>query len=82
MCNSITIHNHLNPVKMKLAKFIIRFDEKEKGVHLEGDRYSYYISASNGVVMTTPFKDKATVLTEGDEVTILPSQKYKLIIVK
>jgi len=36
----------------------------------EGDKYEYFVSCKNGIEVTTPFKDKATVIIEGSEVQV------------
>ena len=47
-------------------KIILRRETKDT----EGDKYHYFVSCGS-VEVTTPFKDKATVLIEGQELKVL-----------
>ena len=52
---------------MNLRKIILR----RKNEDTEGDKYEYFLSCKNGIEMVTPFKDKATILNEGEELKVV-----------
>lgn len=54
---------------------------KRKTNDSESDKYQYFISCINGVELVTPFKDKATVLNEGEEIKVL-SNDWRPVLVR
>lgn len=52
---------------MKPRKIILRRLNEDT----EGDKYEYFLSCKKGIEMVTPFKDKATILNEGEELEVV-----------
>jgi hypothetical protein len=51
-----------------MKKIILR----RKNDDTEGDKYKYFVSCSDdGIEITTPFKDNATILHEGDPIKVV-----------
>jgi hypothetical protein len=42
-----------------MKKYIL----KRRNDDSEGDKWQYWVSCNNGIEMTTPFRDKATIVT-------------------
>ncbi len=59
---------------MAKNKIILR----RKNDDSEGDKYQYFRDYVNGVELTTPFKEMAKIITEGDEITLI-SKDWKAI---
>jgi len=54
---------------MKPRKIILRRLNEDT----EGDKYEYFLSCSQGIEMVTPFKNKAKILNEGEELQVVNS---------
>ena len=59
---------------MKQRKIILRRKNEDK----EDDKYEYFISCGSCEV-TTSFKDKATILNEGEEIKVM-SKDWKVML--
>ena len=57
-------------------KYILR----RKNIDLEEDKFSYYVSCTKGVEITTPFKEKATIFKEEDKIDVI-SKDWEFIII-
>ena len=60
---------------IKTKKIILRRETKDA----EMDKYQYFISCNKSVEVTTPFKSKATIFNEGEELEVT-SNDWKAIL--